>query len=159
MAFDALEVALSVIPLLTCPLEKIARRDPDLARQIRRATHSVPQNIAEGRERKGGDRVYLYTVAFGSTAEVVTSLRIARPRDALAPDALNGGGPGRGRGAGRGGGGRGAGRGGGARRYVAPARRRRRRDALLVTTVSVMPGHSRTRCVAIPRTWPWRAKC
>ena len=77
MAFDALEVALSVIPLIAGHLEKIARRDRDLARQIRRATHSFPQNIAEGRERKGGDRLYHYTVAFGSTAEVVTSLRIA----------------------------------------------------------------------------------
>jgi len=75
--FDALEVARHVIVLLRPLVEKIARRDKDLARQLRRAGTSINSNTGEGRMRVGGDRLHLYRVAHGSAAEAVEQLGIA----------------------------------------------------------------------------------
>ena len=70
-AYDvALEISRAVAPLIA----RIARRDPDLAKQIRKALSSVPMNIAEGRRRSGRDRLYHYNVAAGSADEVSTAL-------------------------------------------------------------------------------------
>ena len=46
--FDALAAARNVIVHVREPLERIARRDPDLARQLRRAATSVPFNTGDG---------------------------------------------------------------------------------------------------------------
>ena len=77
MPFDLLTQALSLIPLLKKPCEKIARRDPDLARQVRRAGSSVPLNVSEGRRRLGRDRAHLFRIALGSASEVSTALEVA----------------------------------------------------------------------------------
>ncbi len=77
MSFDTLEVALDMIGSIGGPAGKIGGRDPDLARQIRRAAASIPLNVAEGRQRNGRDRLHLYRVAAGSNAEVRTALGIA----------------------------------------------------------------------------------
>ncbi len=77
MPFDALETSLALIPLLREPVARVARVDSDLARQIRRAASSVALNVAEGRRRRGGDRLHLWRVAAGSAAEVATALRVA----------------------------------------------------------------------------------
>jgi len=57
---------------------KSFQNDYGLINQIRRATVSIPSNIAEGDER-GTNRqaVYFFFVAKGSTAEVITQLKIA----------------------------------------------------------------------------------
>jgi len=75
--FDALKLAVALIKLLRRILAKIAGKDPDLARQIRKAASSIPLNLAEGRERVGRDRAYHYRIAFGSTAEVAAALAVA----------------------------------------------------------------------------------
>ncbi len=77
MAFQALELALDAIRHLVAPLADIARRDPDLAQQIRRAAASMALNLSEGRRRVGRDRLHLWRVAAGSADEVVTALRVA----------------------------------------------------------------------------------
>ena len=77
MPFDLLTVALSLPRLLRRPLEKIARRDPDLARQCRRALTSIPLNVAEGSYRTGRDRAHSYRIALGSAAEVTAGLEVA----------------------------------------------------------------------------------
>ncbi len=77
MAFQALELALDAIHQLVAPLADIARRDPDLAQQIRRAAASMALNLGEGRRRHGRDRFHLWRVAAGSADEVVTALRVA----------------------------------------------------------------------------------
>ena len=74
---DALTVARHVVQLLRPLVEKIARRDKDLARQLRRSGSSVPSNTGEGRMRNGGDRLHSYRVAHGSAAEVIEQLHIA----------------------------------------------------------------------------------
>ena len=53
MAFQALELALDAIHHLVTPLADIAQRDPDLARQIRRAAASMALNLGEGAPEAG----------------------------------------------------------------------------------------------------------
>jgi four helix bundle protein len=77
VAFQALELALDAIHHLVEPLAAIAQRDPDLARQVRRAAASMALNLGEGRRRQGRDRLHLWRVAAGSADEVVTALRVA----------------------------------------------------------------------------------
>ena len=55
-AFEAHELALEAIKLVRPIIEKVARHDTDLARQMRKAATSAPSNLAEGNRRRGGDR-------------------------------------------------------------------------------------------------------
>jgi four helix bundle protein len=75
--FHVLEVAHSIVPLLKSPLEQLARRNPSLTDQLRRAVESIPSNIAEGNRRVGRDRLHHWRLAAGSADEVRTALRIA----------------------------------------------------------------------------------
>lgn len=69
----AIELVREVMPLL----ERIGRRDPDLARQGRRAVTSVPLNIAEGSDQTGKRRGEHYRVALGSARETASVLMCA----------------------------------------------------------------------------------
>lgn len=76
---------------LAVECSKAAQRFPDfeqhaLADQLRRASYSIPLNIAEGTTRKGTRdyRKFLDT-AWGSLAEVQTALAIARDVGYLQP--------------------------------------------------------------------------
>ncbi len=62
-----------VAPLCTT----IARHDPDLARQLRRALSSVPLNTAEGSYSRGRNRHARYHTALGSAAEAKACLEVA----------------------------------------------------------------------------------
>lgn len=75
--FHVFDVSLQLIRCLPELLARVRVRDSDLARQLRRAAASVPQNISEGNRRRGKDRIYLWQVAAGSTDEVRSSLLIA----------------------------------------------------------------------------------
>jgi four helix bundle protein len=77
MAFDAYDVSLDLIRTLRLPLEPLTARDPDLARQLRRAASSVAQNLREGRRRAGKDRAHHFRIAAGSADEVVACLQVA----------------------------------------------------------------------------------
>ena len=77
MAFEALDVTLLFLSALAEVDARLVRRDPDLARQLRRAGSSIALNLAEGRKRAGRDQLHLYRVAAGSAAEVTTALDIA----------------------------------------------------------------------------------
>lgn len=76
--FEVHEVALEMAARLGPALEALARRDRDLARQMRRAAASVVLNIAEGAQRRGKDRLHFYRIAAGSAAETGSALRLAR---------------------------------------------------------------------------------
>ena len=69
----ALELVGQVMPLL----ERIARRDADLARQGRRAVTSVPLNVAEGSDQVGKRRVLHYRIALGSARETWSVVQCA----------------------------------------------------------------------------------
>ena len=58
-------------------LGRVAQRDADLGRQLRRAVASVPLNLAEGACRAGKDRLHHYRIAAGSAAEAQSGLRLA----------------------------------------------------------------------------------
>ena len=77
MTWHVLEVSLELIRCLRDVVLVLARHDPDLAGQVRRAASSVPANLSEGQRRAGRDRRYHYRVAAGSAEEVRAALRTA----------------------------------------------------------------------------------
>ena len=77
MALDAFTISQLAIRSLVPALAVIARHDPDLARQLRRALASAPGNIAEGEGRTGRDRLHHFRVANGSVREAVGHLATA----------------------------------------------------------------------------------
>ncbi len=68
---------IELLKLLGPVFDKIAERDPDLARQGRRAGASIALNIAEGAGVRGGNRRLRYESALGSAREVVAGCDIA----------------------------------------------------------------------------------
>jgi len=89
VTFQAFELALDAIRHLHAPLAAIARHDPDLARQIRRAAASMALNLSEGNRRQGGDRLHLWRVAAGSADEVVAALRVAEAWRVVDPASIS----------------------------------------------------------------------
>ena len=71
------EVSLSVIRKSRPVLEAIGRHDPDLARQMRRASSSVSLNLAEGSASQGRNRKARYYNALGSARGVRACLHVA----------------------------------------------------------------------------------
>jgi four helix bundle protein len=55
----------------------IARHDPDLAKQMKRAVNSVGLNSGEGLSARGGNRTVRIESAMTSGREVILGLRIA----------------------------------------------------------------------------------
>jgi four helix bundle protein len=68
-----LELVRSVRPLV----RELERRDPDLARQCRRALCSAPLNLAEGSYSRGQNRGARYHTALGSLREVLACFEVA----------------------------------------------------------------------------------
>ncbi len=68
-----IELVRDVGPLI----DEIGRRDPDLARQARRALTSSPLNVAEGSYSRGRNRMARYHNALGSLREVLACLEVA----------------------------------------------------------------------------------
>jgi four helix bundle protein len=75
--FIAHEIALELVRALGRVLPKIARRDKDLARQLRRSAASVVLNLAEGTHSDPGNRQARYFTAAGSAKETQSALVIA----------------------------------------------------------------------------------
>lgn len=55
----------------------IARHDPDLSRQVKRAINSVGLNAGEGLSARGGNRAVRIESAMNSGREAIVGLRIA----------------------------------------------------------------------------------
>jgi four helix bundle protein len=68
---------LDAVRLMRGVLTAIERRDPDLARQMRRAASSVVLNVAEGSGSFGRVRTVRYRTALGSARETLACLRVA----------------------------------------------------------------------------------
>ena len=67
-----LEVVRDVKPIV----EAIERRDPDLARQMRRAAASVALNVSEGMYSQGRNRRARYHNAMGSMRETLACIEV-----------------------------------------------------------------------------------
>ncbi|MGE0792519.1 MAG: four helix bundle protein [Sandaracinaceae bacterium] len=70
-------VALDAVRRLRPTLETVARKDPDLGRQLRKATTSFHLNIADGMNANGRIKVARYDTALGSANEVLACLDCA----------------------------------------------------------------------------------
>lgn len=70
------------------PCRVVARRDPDLAKQMMRAVNSVGLNAGEGLLAVGGNRTARIESAMNSGREVILGLRIAGAAGYLEPDCV-----------------------------------------------------------------------
>jgi four helix bundle protein len=70
-------VLLELVRSLRPFIRELNRRDPDLARQCRRALSSAPLNMAEGSYARGKNRVARYHTALGSLREVLACIEVA----------------------------------------------------------------------------------
>jgi four helix bundle protein len=72
--YEDMLVALKMMRGIVAVIEK---RDPDLGRQLRRASSSVVLNMAEGSGSFGRVRTVRYRTALGSARETLACLRVA----------------------------------------------------------------------------------
>jgi four helix bundle protein len=70
----AYDVGLELIRELRGVVIVLKKHDRDLANQLQRAATSVCLNVAEGRDRSGGDQRHCYEIAAGSASEVHAAL-------------------------------------------------------------------------------------
>ena len=68
---------ITMMPTQRRVLDAIERRDGDLARQGRKALHSVALNLGEGSYRQGRNRRAKYHLAMGSMREVMCVTEVA----------------------------------------------------------------------------------
>ncbi|HEY3817105.1 MAG TPA: four helix bundle protein [Polyangiaceae bacterium] len=71
------ETMLEVLRMLRPVIAQIEKHDRDLGNQLRRASSSVPLNIAEASGSAGGTRNVRYRTALGSAREVNACLDVA----------------------------------------------------------------------------------
>ena len=79
------DVLLQLLRRLRGPLAALDRRDPDLARQCRRALESAALNIAEGSGSRGRNRPARYQDALGSMREALACFEVAEALGYLPP--------------------------------------------------------------------------
>ena len=71
------EVLLRLVRSLRARVKELERRDPDLARQCRRALCSAVLNVAEGSYNRGKNRAARYHTALGSLREALACFEVA----------------------------------------------------------------------------------
>ena len=69
---DALDWLSALVPLI----DRIGRHDPDLAKQLKRASRSVALSLAEGMYASGGSRIAAYGVSLKEMRESYAGLEI-----------------------------------------------------------------------------------
>jgi four helix bundle protein len=70
-------ILLELVRSLRPFVRELERRDPDLARQCKRALSSAPLNVAEGSYSRGKNRAARYHTALGSLREVLACFEVA----------------------------------------------------------------------------------
>jgi four helix bundle protein len=75
---------LETIAVLRPVATRIARADPDLGRQLRRAQASVALNLAEGAYSRGRNREARYHTALGSARETLACHEVAAAQGHIA---------------------------------------------------------------------------
>jgi len=71
-------VVLDVVRGVKPVIEEIERKDPDLARQMRRAACSVALNLSEGMYSRGKNRGARYHTAMGSMRETLACIEVSQ---------------------------------------------------------------------------------
>ena len=59
------------------PITRVEKHDPDLARQLRRASRSVVLNTAEGMDARGRNKSAKYTIALSEMRESCAALEVS----------------------------------------------------------------------------------
>ena len=77
MGLQVYNVAIDAVGRLRPLIERIARRNANLADQLTRAATSVPLNVSEGAYSQGGNSRARFHTALGSAAEVRACLDVA----------------------------------------------------------------------------------
>ena len=77
MTLEVYRLAIETLRLLRPLIAKIARHDPDLARQLKKAGASVALNTAEGSGASGGSARNHFCIARGSARESIACLEVA----------------------------------------------------------------------------------
>ena len=78
-------VALAMVKSVHALSRKVQRHDPDLARQMRRASSSVPLNMAEGWHANGGNRIARFNTAMTEARETTSCLDVSVSVGYLSP--------------------------------------------------------------------------
>ena len=78
MAFRVYDDALAMVRLAYRAADVIERKDPDLARQLRRSSSSVPLNVGEGNYSRKGNRAVRFHSALGSANEARCTVQVAQ---------------------------------------------------------------------------------
>ena len=71
------QVVLSFVEDIAALTPRIAHHDPDLARQLRRASSSVALNLAEGMYARGRSRIACYNIALREMRESYAALEVS----------------------------------------------------------------------------------
>ena len=77
MNLDCYQLSISLISRLAPLMASIAKRDRDLASQLKRAASSVSLNIAEATRVTGGNKTQRFHTAAGSARETLAALQVA----------------------------------------------------------------------------------
>ena len=80
------ELVLGLLRKMVPVVAKMEKRDPDLARQCRRAMTSAALNIEEGRARRGGNGRLRFETAMGSANETRACIEVAVALGYLPPE-------------------------------------------------------------------------
>jgi four helix bundle protein len=83
------QLTILLVKRLAPYVKQIEARDPDLARQMRRALTSVPLNVAEGMDARGKNRIARYDTALGSENEVIACLEVGEALGYIELDAAD----------------------------------------------------------------------
>jgi four helix bundle protein len=70
-------VCIEIVREIRPYVERIARLDPDLARQLKKSSASVALNVSEGSGTRGGRRRNTYEIALGEARETRACLHVA----------------------------------------------------------------------------------
>jgi four helix bundle protein len=79
--FEAMEVAMQMIRAVKPLIDAIAKQDPDLADELRRASKSSVLKLGEGNRRIGRDRIRFFSYSAGSVDESRRVLAVAQVWD------------------------------------------------------------------------------
>ena len=79
-------VALAMVKSVHALSRKVQRWDPDLARQMRRASSSVPLNMMEGWHARAGTRIARFDTAMQEARETIGCLDVSMAIGYLSAD-------------------------------------------------------------------------
>ena len=85
---DIYRTSVDLVRALQPVVSQIARHDPDLARQLRKASMAVPLHISEGSHARGKNRAAKYQIGCSEAREAEACCDCGEAADYIAPVSL-----------------------------------------------------------------------